>query len=165
MRRHCTRSVAAPVGTPAGGGAYQLLLAQHPQEAALIHRAAGEGHRLLDRLLRGDHCCKVAYPKSLDSLSLGEPDPTVDHDLLAQALSKKHRQCWRPEQGWPLFTEISRVCMLEKQFPAYGVSRKLGGLVKRRCPMPPVPAPSAPYLSLLRSESSFVIVGVNISYG
>jgi hypothetical protein len=52
-----------------------------------MHRAAGEGHRLLDRLLRGDHCCKVAYPKSLDSLSLGEPDPTVDHDLLAQALS------------------------------------------------------------------------------
>src|SRR5919112_3287118 len=105
VRRHCTRSVVAPVGTPAGGGAYQLLLAQHPQEAALIHRAAGGGHLLLDRLLRGDHCCKVAYPKSPDSLSLGEPDPTVDHDLLAQALSKKHRQCWRPEQGWPLFTE------------------------------------------------------------
>src|SRR5919107_1905582 len=91
VRRHCTRSVAAPVGTPAGGGAYQLLLAQRPQEAALIHRAAGAGHRLLDRLLRGDHCCKVAYPKSLDSLSLGEPDPTAHHDLLAQALSSKRQ--------------------------------------------------------------------------
>ncbi len=34
-----------------GGGAYELL-AQRPQEARVVHRASGTGHRLLDRFFR-----------------------------------------------------------------------------------------------------------------
>ncbi len=49
------------------------LLAKRPQEAPLVYRARGAGHRLLDRLFQRDHHRGQAYPRSLDPLPLGRP--------------------------------------------------------------------------------------------
>ena len=42
-----------------------------PQEAPLVHRAGGEGDRLLGRLLGGGDHRKAAGPRRLDALPLG----------------------------------------------------------------------------------------------
>ena len=52
------------------------FLAQRPQEAGVVYRAGGEGHRLLGRLLQRSHPRKTAHPKSLEPLPLGNPTLT-----------------------------------------------------------------------------------------
>jgi hypothetical protein len=54
-----------------GGGAYQLLLAQRPQEAALMHRAGGTSDRLLGGVLGGGDHREEAGPRRLEALPLG----------------------------------------------------------------------------------------------
>lgn len=47
------------------------LVDQRPQKACVVYRAGGSGHRLLARLLRGDHHRAQTHARWLDSLSLG----------------------------------------------------------------------------------------------
>src|ERR671911_693030 len=54
-----------------GGGTNQLVVAQRPQEAGVVHREGGSGHRLLDRVLQRDHHSTQADPGSLETLPLG----------------------------------------------------------------------------------------------
>src|SRR5918993_3844989 len=50
-----------------GGGTNQLV-AQRPQEAGVVHREGGSGHRLLARVLQRDHHSAQADPGSLETL-------------------------------------------------------------------------------------------------
>jgi hypothetical protein len=61
----------ALLGHDAVGGRADEFVAQRPQEAYVVHRAGGEGDRLLGGLLRGGDHCEAAGPRRLGSLPLG----------------------------------------------------------------------------------------------
>ena len=61
----------AVLGHESVGGGADVLLAQRPQEAGVVHGAGGEGDRLLGCVLRrGDHR-EAAHPGRLGALPLG----------------------------------------------------------------------------------------------
>ncbi len=63
-------------------------LDHRPQDARLVHRAAGTGDRLLAPLLGRAHHRRPPGPRGLDPLPMGRPTPpqAVRKSLLAQAL-------------------------------------------------------------------------------
>jgi hypothetical protein len=65
------------LGHDAGGARADEFVAQRPQEAPLVHRAGGEGDRLLGGVLRGGDHCEAAGPRRLGSLPLGGATSTA----------------------------------------------------------------------------------------
>ena len=75
-----------------GSGAHEFV-EQCPQEARMVYRARGTGHRLLDRLLRGSHHRRQAHSASLEPVSMGGPasPQALRSRLLARPLILQNR--------------------------------------------------------------------------
>jgi hypothetical protein len=71
------------------------LVAQCPQEASVVHRTRGAGHRVLASLLQRGHRCETTHTKSLDPLPLGGATSTQTMTYWLKLLGKGNVQ---PEQ-------------------------------------------------------------------